>query len=170
MYAHILTPTCTHTHPQHHLDLTVFASGLDGSGCVTHQFCLRSLNPLGFSENASAPFNGEQRISTQLPQSPPLSPRASLYLHMSKKQELCYSLHCLYKLLIAVPKASVCLFLCHWKLLKELTFFLNVQINLVKHSVLLPHKDWVIGVVISLYPPCSPTTFRCVLSRRNFLE
>lgn len=110
-------------------------------------------NPLGFSQNASAPFNGEKRISTQLPQSPPLSPGVSLYLHMSKKQELWRSP----ALFIPAPKSCPrSLHLPfpprHCKLLKCLAYTWMI----FKHSAYLvfPQKWPGHGCRRSLCPPC----------------
>lgn len=121
-----------------------FASGLDGSGCVTQ----RLFNPLGFSQNASAPFNGEQRISTQLPHSPPLSLGVSLYLHMSKK-------HCLYQLFSATPQASIWLFPSATANSSSVwLLFSSLQTTLVKQKAyFLPKKAWVTDTVASLFSP-----------------
>lgn len=131
-------------------------------------------NPLGFSQNASALFNGEQRISTQLPQSSSLSPGVSLYLHMSKKQQLWRSLA------LFIPASSSCpwslhlTFFSHYhcKLPKYPTVFISVQMSPVKTStyLLFAQKEWVEGVATCPYPSCYWAAFRSALSRRICLK
>lgn len=106
-------------------------------------------NPLGFSQNASAHFNGEQRISTQLPQSPPLSPGVSLYLHMSKKHKLWRSLA------LFIPTSKSCPWSLHLPLPLPLWiaqvshYFLECPNNSswtqCMYSILFPQKVWVKG-------------------------
>lgn len=85
---HMYARTCTQTQLRHHLDLTVFAIGLNGSGSVTQRLFPRSsLIPEVFPKmhqslsivSRGSPHNYLKALLYLLGK--------SLYLHMSKKQE-----------------------------------------------------------------------------------
>lgn len=169
------TLTCMHTHEHSHMYTLNYCTTL------IWLFSLQAwvvqavwpsdsawglFNPRGFSQNASAPFNGEQRISTQLPQSPPLSPGVSLYLHMSKKQELWCSLALFIPASKSCPRSLHLPFPIPLQTARVSHFFLSVRMTPVKHSahLLFPQNNWVTVVVIRL----DPCYFTGLLRRRNF--